>query len=132
MEDGDRPWLKPFVHTPAARDPEPGASRKRPLIYVYELPAIYNSVLLQVRAGLGFVLQFCGRLGLGVVASAAKSQCCRMVGEASLGWQLRVVQHARSPTCLLLTNSLQYRVDKSDCMHRARTMTGEWQLGSGA
>ena len=50
MEDGERPWLKPHVHTPAARDPEPGATRKRPLIYVYELPAIYNSVMLQVRA----------------------------------------------------------------------------------
>ena len=49
MEDGERPWLKPFVHTPVARDPEPGQTRKRPLIYVYELPPWYNSVMLQVR-----------------------------------------------------------------------------------
>lgn len=48
MEDGERPWLKPHVHTPAARDPTPGETRKRPLIYVYDLPAIYNSIFLQV------------------------------------------------------------------------------------
>ena len=47
-EEKERPWLKPHVHTPAARDPEPGATRKRPLIYVYELPAFYNAVMLQV------------------------------------------------------------------------------------
>ncbi len=34
MEDGERPWLKPHVRTPAAKDPEPGATRKRPLIYM--------------------------------------------------------------------------------------------------
>ena len=34
MEDAERPWLKDFVHTPAAKDPEPGATRLRPLIYV--------------------------------------------------------------------------------------------------
>ena len=33
-EDGDRPWTKQFVDTPASRDPEPGATRLRPLIYV--------------------------------------------------------------------------------------------------
>ena len=48
MEDGERPWLKPHVHTPAARDPKPGDTRKRPLIYIYELPPIYNTLLLQV------------------------------------------------------------------------------------
>ncbi|KAI3432331.1 hypothetical protein D9Q98_003890 [Chlorella vulgaris] len=48
MEDGDRPWLKPFVHTPAAWDP-PLPTRKRPFIYVYELPPIYNAVLLSYR-----------------------------------------------------------------------------------
>ncbi|PSC68519.1 exostosin-like glycosyltransferase [Micractinium conductrix] len=53
MEDGERPWLKPFVHTPVARDPEPGQTRKRPLIYVYELPPWYNSVMLQYRVGSG-------------------------------------------------------------------------------
>ena len=37
MEEGERPWLKPFVHTPAAKDPEPGTTRKRPLIYMQVL-----------------------------------------------------------------------------------------------
>jgi hypothetical protein len=49
VEEGDRPWLKRYVHTPAARDPKPGETCKRPLIYVYDLPAIYNSVFLQYR-----------------------------------------------------------------------------------
>jgi hypothetical protein len=59
MEEKDRPWLKPHVHTPAARDPEPGATRKRPLIYVYELPAFYNAVMLQVG------LQLCAGSAIG-------------------------------------------------------------------
>ncbi len=45
----ERPWLEELVHTPASWDPEPGAVRKRPLIYVYELPAMYNSIMLQYR-----------------------------------------------------------------------------------
>ncbi|EFN55367.1 hypothetical protein CHLNCDRAFT_52572 [Chlorella variabilis] len=52
-EDGDRPWTKQFVDTPASRDPEPGATRLRPLIYVYELPPIFNQVLLQYRVDHG-------------------------------------------------------------------------------
>lgn len=48
MEEGERPWLKPFVHTPAAREPAEGATRRRPLIYVYELPPMYNALMLQV------------------------------------------------------------------------------------
>ena len=61
MEEKERPWLKAHVHTPAARDPEEGATRKRPLIYVYELPPFYNSVMLQVGAGPG---KGSGRAGL--------------------------------------------------------------------
>ncbi|KAL4428361.1 hypothetical protein ABPG75_002450 [Micractinium tetrahymenae] len=53
MEEGARPWLKPLVHTPAAKDPEPGSSRKRPLIYIYELPAMFNQVMLQYRPDRG-------------------------------------------------------------------------------
>ena len=30
----ERPWIADHVHTPAARDFPPGATRKRPLIYV--------------------------------------------------------------------------------------------------
>ncbi|KAI3432296.1 hypothetical protein D9Q98_003856 [Chlorella vulgaris] len=49
MEDGERPWLKPFVHTPAALEPAENATRKRPLIYVYDLPPMYNAIMLQYR-----------------------------------------------------------------------------------
>lgn len=48
-EETSRPWIKGQVHTPAAKDPAPGAARLRPLIWVYELPADYNSLLLQYR-----------------------------------------------------------------------------------
>ena len=37
------------MHTPAAAEPAPGSTRLRPLIYVYELPPMYNQVLLQYR-----------------------------------------------------------------------------------
>ena len=47
-EDTTKPWLKPNVHTPAAHDPEPGQTRKRPYIYVYELPGKFNTHMLQV------------------------------------------------------------------------------------
>ena len=29
-----RPWIREHIHTPAAQDFPPGATRKRPLIYV--------------------------------------------------------------------------------------------------
>eukprot|EP00884_Botryococcus_braunii_P019031 jgi/Botrbrau1/5811/Bobra.0155s0033.1 len=45
-----KPWLKPvFVPPPSAGDPPPSATRLRPLIYVYDLPADYNTRLLQYR-----------------------------------------------------------------------------------
>lgn len=37
------------MHTPAAKDPEPGEKRLRPRIWVYELPSDYNTLLLQYR-----------------------------------------------------------------------------------
>lgn len=37
------------MHTPAAADPPPAPTRARPLIYVYELPPIYNQLLLAYR-----------------------------------------------------------------------------------
>ncbi|PSC76758.1 exostosin-like glycosyltransferase [Micractinium conductrix] len=49
MGEGERPWLRDVALAPASKDPEPGATRKRPLIYVYELPPMYNNVLLQYR-----------------------------------------------------------------------------------
>ena len=47
-EHTTKPWIAPHVDTPAARDPEPGQARKRPYIYVYELPGKFNSHMLQV------------------------------------------------------------------------------------
>ncbi|KAL4438037.1 hypothetical protein ABPG77_004258 [Micractinium sp. CCAP 211/92] len=49
----ERPWIAEHVAAPAAEDPKPGDTRKRPLIYVYELPAIFNSKLLQYRPDKG-------------------------------------------------------------------------------
>jgi hypothetical protein len=46
-----RAWLAPHVRTPAAAAAPGGRTRLRPLIYVYELPAFYNQVMLQVRQG---------------------------------------------------------------------------------
>lgn len=45
----DRPWLEDFIRTPASEDPPPGSTRKRPLIYVYELEPMYNQLMLQYR-----------------------------------------------------------------------------------
>ena len=41
-----RPWLEPHAQTPAAHA---GTHQSRPLIYVYDLPSIYNTRLLQYR-----------------------------------------------------------------------------------
>lgn len=74
MEDGERPWLKPHVHTPAARDPKPGETRKRPLIYVYDLPAIYNSIFLQV-GGIRFVTVYVFSIFRYSILQATPSSC---------------------------------------------------------
>jgi len=37
------------VYTPGAADPPLNKTRKRPLIYVHELPSAYNTRMLQVR-----------------------------------------------------------------------------------
>ncbi len=42
----ERPWLRPHTVTPAALQ---GKTRMRPLIYVYDLPAEFNSRMLQYR-----------------------------------------------------------------------------------
>lgn len=34
----ERPWIADFVHTPAAQDFAPNATRKRPLIFVCAWP----------------------------------------------------------------------------------------------
>ena len=54
VEDGpgleeSRPWIRPHVETPASHDPTPGATRLRPLIWVYEMPTDYNALLMQYR-----------------------------------------------------------------------------------
>ncbi|KAL4426069.1 hypothetical protein ABPG77_007865 [Micractinium sp. CCAP 211/92] len=44
-----RPWIAEHVHTPAAREFASGATRKRPLIFVYELPSDFSTLMLQYR-----------------------------------------------------------------------------------
>ncbi|GFR40871.1 hypothetical protein Agub_g1522 [Astrephomene gubernaculifera] len=45
-----KPWLASVLHEPpAALEPPPKATRKRPLIYVYDLEPLYQSKLLQYR-----------------------------------------------------------------------------------
>lgn len=43
----ERPWIAEHIHTPAAQEFAAGATRKRPLIYVYELPSDYSGLILQ-------------------------------------------------------------------------------------
>ena len=44
----ERPHIAPHVVTPAAAAPPP-EQRLRPLIYVYDLPAEFNTRMLQVQ-----------------------------------------------------------------------------------
>ena len=53
-----RPHIAPHAVTPAAADPPP-EQRLRPLIYVYDLPAEFNTRMLQVQAVEGAVRQCC-------------------------------------------------------------------------
>ncbi len=47
----ERPWLKEFAVVPPAALPKPpeGLQRKRPFIYVYDMPPAYTSRMLQYR-----------------------------------------------------------------------------------
>ena len=47
LEETTQQWIKPHVYTPGAADPPLNKTRKRPLIYVHELPSAYNSRMLQ-------------------------------------------------------------------------------------
>ncbi|KAI3425325.1 hypothetical protein D9Q98_009089 [Chlorella vulgaris] len=47
--EASRPWIAEHVHTPAAQDYPPQATRKHPLIYVYDLPSDYSTLMLQYR-----------------------------------------------------------------------------------
>lgn len=85
MQEKERPWLKPYVHTPAALDPDPGATRKRPLILVYELPPFYNSVMMQVR-----------HVGAGP-ARVTHNHASRPLFMAS--WPSQAVGYAAGPPC---------------------------------
>ena len=42
------------MQTPGAADPPLNTTRKRPLIYVHELPSAYNTRMLQARSMLAF------------------------------------------------------------------------------
>ena len=46
----DRPWLKEVMRQiPSAANPQSRPTRKRPLIYVYDLPPEFNTRHLQYR-----------------------------------------------------------------------------------
>ena len=47
----ERPYIAPVAVAPAAEEWPPERSRLRPLIYVYDLPAMYNARMLQYRDG---------------------------------------------------------------------------------
>ena len=53
LQDTSRPWLKPFARLPPAALPSPPADkqRKRPFIYVYDMPPAYTGRMLQYRLG---------------------------------------------------------------------------------
>ena len=53
LQDTSRPWLKLFVNTPLSALPSPPADkqRKRPFIYVYDMPPAYTGRMLQYRLG---------------------------------------------------------------------------------
>ena len=123
MEDGERPWLKPFVHTPAARDPEPGHTRKRPLIYVYELPPWYNSVMLQVRALLARLptpTQREGRPLCGRVLHPRLDACnaCRFPPASPALCTLPCRCSTDIAGLPISPPYMQYRVERGDCVHR--------------
>ena len=44
-----RPWIAPHAHVPAINKEASERQALRPLVYVYSLPSIYNSRLLQYR-----------------------------------------------------------------------------------
>jgi hypothetical protein len=51
LGDKGRPWIKEFAKLPTAALPEPpaGLQRRRPFIYVYDMPPAYTSRMLQYR-----------------------------------------------------------------------------------
>ncbi|GAX85634.1 hypothetical protein CEUSTIGMA_g13049.t1 [Chlamydomonas eustigma] len=56
LEASLRPWIQDHVlEAPASKDPST-VKRRRPLIYVYELPTEFNSLLLQYRVERGFCM----------------------------------------------------------------------------
>ena len=51
-----RPWLAEVVREPpSALEPPPAPTRRRPLIYVYDLEPMYQSKILQYRYGLRYM-----------------------------------------------------------------------------
>lgn len=51
-EEGSRPWLKGYMrHSPAEEGKRSQSRQWRPLIYVYDLPAAYNTRMWQYRSG---------------------------------------------------------------------------------
>ena len=98
-----RPALKEHAINLAAEDPPPQKTRARPLIYIYDLPAIYNSRMLQYRPGKspGVALQ-----SFSIVLSKTCKPClhpCFCSAEASLA--------RLAPTLLALSMRLRANVN---------------------
>jgi hypothetical protein len=51
LQESQRPWIKPFsqLAKAALAQPAAGTTRKRPFIYVYDMPPAYTSRMLQYR-----------------------------------------------------------------------------------
>jgi hypothetical protein len=84
--EASRPWIKPFAAMPPAALPDPpaDASRKRPFIYVYDMPPAYTSRMLQYRLGKNSCSWRVGRH----LASACGLWPCMRTGRC---WQLKRV-----------------------------------------
>jgi hypothetical protein len=81
----ERPWITAVIREPpAAMEPPPAATRKRPLIYVYDLEPLFQSKLLQVSLARApcMTSHMCG-VGLTAIATACdtpRSTACRRHG----------------------------------------------------
>lgn len=126
MEEGERPWLKPFVHTPAAKDPQPGATRERPLIYMQVLGSGSGGA----PAVAGPSLRGCSCAAVGrqrLLLSLLASHPASPADWHRLPPLLPVPPPGRSYELPAIFNQvmLQYRPDRGTCVHRMYSVTNE-------